>query len=111
MLFAVALSQGATTVAAVATRGEAVDGPVAMTAAEIRTYNADLDRAHPAYIRCVRTLETGSLVKKRSTCRTNAEWTRTDEVGNDDARDIVEDINRSGSTNRIEPSLTSLIGN
>lgn len=67
-----------------------------MTRAEIREYNAKLDRNHPAYIRCVRTLDTGSLVKKTTYCRTNAEWARTDRIGNDDARDTMDRM-ESGS--------------
>lgn len=67
-----------------------------MTRAEIREYNAKLGRNHPAYIRCVRTLDTGSLVKKTTYCRTNAEWVRTDRIGNDDARDAMDRM-ESGS--------------
>jgi|SRR5690348_3145831 hypothetical protein len=70
--------------------------PVAMTRAEIREYNAKLDRNHPAYIRCMRTLDTGSLVKKTTSCRTNAEWKRSEEVGNSDARDTMDRM-ESGS--------------
>ena len=62
----------------------------AMTRAEIRDYNAKLERTHPAYIRCIRTLDPGSLVKKTTQCRTNAEWRRTDGLANDDARQTME---------------------
>ena len=72
------------------------EGPVAMTRAEIRDYNAKLDRNHPAYIRCMRTLDTGSLVKRTTSCRTNAEWKRSEEVGNNDARDTMDRM-ESGS--------------
>lgn len=67
-----------------------VDGPMVMSRAEIRAYNAKLDRDHPAYIRCVRTLDPGTLVKKTTSCRTNAEWRRTDSVANDDARETMD---------------------
>ena len=65
-------------------------GAVAMTSQQIHTYNAALSRDHPAYIRCERQLETGSLVKKKRLCRTNAEWRRVGEIGNDTARDMQE---------------------
>jgi hypothetical protein len=65
-------------------------GPVAMTARQIRTYNAALSRDDPAYIRCERQLETGSLVKKTRLCRTNAEWRRVGDIANDTARDMQE---------------------
>lgn len=74
-------------------RGEAV-----MTRAEIRNYNAGLPREHPGYIRCKRAGETGSLVKKASSCRTNAEWRQTEDSANEDARDLIEAINTSTST-------------
>lgn len=89
---ALALSQGAAT-AVSATAESPTDGaPVTMTAAQIRAYNASLDRADPAYIRCVRLEETGSWVKKRLSCRTNAEWRRVQDVGNQDARDTLDTI-------------------
>lgn len=65
-------------------------GPVAMTASQIRNYNAPLARDHPAYIRCVRQLETGSPVRKTRFCRTNAEWLRVADIGNDTARQMQE---------------------
>jgi hypothetical protein len=105
-LFVIALSQATGPAAATAS----VDGPVVMTVSEIRTYNAKLSRDDPAYIRCERTLETGSLVKKRNSCRTNAEWRRVEEIGNQDARDLLDEIQTSGSTNRVEPSTVPAIG-
>lgn len=99
-LLVIALTQAAP-VTAVAAR-ETVDGPVVMTAAEIRAYNANLTRDDPAYIRCVRTKETGSLVKKRTSCRTNAEWTRVHDVGNQDARDTVGYIQTHQSTRDLD---------
>ena len=73
-----------------------VEGPVVMTRAEIRAYNAKLERDHPAYIRCVRTVDTGSWAKKTTSCRTNAEWRRAEDVGNDDARATMDRM-ESGS--------------
>ena len=73
-----------------ATTGIVTGDGRAMTRAEIREYNAKLERDHPAYIRCIRTLDPGSLVKKTTQCRTNAEWRRTDAIANDDARETGE---------------------
>ena len=107
-LFVIALTQ-ATPVTAVATR-ETVEGPVVMSASEIRAYNASLTRDDPAYIRCVRTLETGSLGKKVTSCRTNAEWSRVNEIGNQDARDTVDYVqahqsNRDINDTPIRPAV------
>lgn len=74
------------------------DGPHKMSAREIRAYNASLTRDDPAYIRCKVESETGSLVRAKSVCRTNAEWRRTEDIGNRDARDIVDTVNSSGSS-------------
>ena len=107
-LFVIALSQAA---AATPTTGrETVDGPVLMTAADIKAYNATLSRSDPAYIRCVRTLDTGSLVKKRTSCRTNAEWNRVYAIGNQDARDTVDYVqshqsNRDVNDTPIRPAV------
>lgn len=73
-------------------------GEAVMTRAEIRTYNASLPPEHPGYIRCKRSEETGSLVKKTASCRTNAEWRRVEDGANEDARDLIEAINTSTST-------------
>jgi len=70
-------------------------GEAVMTRAEIRTYNAGLPREHPGYIRCKSSEETGSLVKKAASCRTNAEWRRVEDSANEDARDLIEAINTS----------------
>src|SRR5687768_16493269 len=109
-LFVIALTQ-ATPVTAVAAR-ETVDGPVVMSASEIRAYNASLTREDPAYIRCVRTLETGSLVKKVTSCRTNAEWSRVNDIGNQDARETVEYVQSHQSNRDLNNGpLGPLIGN
>lgn len=109
-LYVIALSQAVSMTPAVAR--ETVEGPVVMTSAEIKAYNASLTRDDPAYIRCVRTLETGSLVKKVTSCRTNAEWSRVNEVGNQDARDTVEYV-QSHQSNRdvVQAPVGPLIGN
>ena len=73
-------------------------GPTAMTRSEIRAYNAQLPPGHPASIRCVNDEETGSLVRKKTKCRTLAEWRRVEDVANGDARDIIDNVNLHGST-------------
>ena len=64
--------------------------PKAMSRAEMNAFNARLTRTHPSYIRCERSLETGSLVKKTFSCRTNAQWKSAADTGNDNAREIGE---------------------
>lgn len=72
--------------------------PREMSRSEISKFNEKLDRTHPYYIRCVRTLETGSLVKKSYSCRTNEKWEISEKVGSQNARDTVEAMQKS-STN------------
>lgn len=72
--------------------------PREMSRAEITKFNAQLDRTHPYYIRCVRTLETGSLVKKSYSCRTNEKWEIAERTGSQNARETVEAMQKS-STN------------
>ena len=81
------------------------DGQVRMTPAQIRAYNAALPSDHPNYIRCERLGETGSLVKRRSVCRTNAEWKRVEEAGNRDARETDEAMHKGWSSS-FEPPGT-----
>lgn len=81
-LFLIALAE--------ATLPAANSGAIAMTGQQIKEYNATLKRDHPAYIRCERLLESGSLVKKTRLCRTNAEWRRLADIGNDTARTMQE---------------------
>ncbi|MFM5908017.1 MAG: hypothetical protein ACKOPO_10615 [Novosphingobium sp.] len=64
--------------------------PKAMTKKEIRAHNANLDRKHPFYIRCVSTVEIGTLAKRTYSCRTNRQWERSDRVGNDNARETYD---------------------
>ena len=61
-----------------------------MSQKEIRAYNANLDKHDPFYIRCVSTTEIGSLVKRTYSCRTNHQWTKSDDTGNQNARETYE---------------------
>lgn len=72
-------------------------GPIAMTSSEIRAYNANLSRSDPAYVRCERSSITGSLTRKITTCRTNAEWSKVDDKGNKFARDFVDNMSMGGT--------------
>jgi hypothetical protein len=64
--------------------------PKKMSGKEIREHNAKLARNHPFFIRCIKKEETGSLVKRKASCRTNDQWAAADEAGNREARDIAD---------------------
>lgn len=69
---------------------ETVQGPVKMRPSEIRAYNALLKPTDPAYIVCLKSAPTGSVIL-RTTCRTRSEWERLAQIGNDDAMAWVND--------------------
>lgn len=73
--------------------------PREMSRAEILKFNAQLPPSHPYFIRCVKTLEIGSLVKKTYSCRTNAKWEAADEAGNQNARELGEHFKPKFMTN------------
>lgn len=50
-------------------------------------------RSDPDAVRCLRIQETGSRVRAQRICRTNAEWKRIADAGNQKASDMV-DANR-----------------
>jgi hypothetical protein len=62
--------------------------PKAMTASQIREHNSKLERKHPHFIRCVRSANTGTLVARNVSCRTNQQWAIAERVGNDEVREI-----------------------
>lgn len=64
--------------------------PKAMSQAEIRAFNAKLDKAHKYFIRCKRSAPVGSLVQRDVSCRTNEKWASADVKGNQEARDVAE---------------------
>lgn len=75
--------------------------PKTMSQAEIRAFNASLESNHKYYIRCTRTVAIGSLVKKLFSCRTNEQWLAADARGNQEARDIMEEMqSKSWQTGR-----------
>lgn len=64
--------------------------PKTMNMREIKAFNAKLAKDDPNYIRCVSTLETGSLVRRTYSCRTNKQWAMADKTGNQNARETYE---------------------
>ena len=91
MLSALFLLLSAEAPAVTATASPLVEpDPKAMSQKEIKAYNATLPKEHPFHIRCVRTLDTGSLVKGSYSCRTNRQWNAADEAGNRNARETYE---------------------
>ncbi len=64
--------------------------PSAMTPTEIKAYNEGLAQTHPYYIKCRKTLEVGSLVKKNRTCYTNEKWKEVIANSSQNARDTTE---------------------
>jgi hypothetical protein len=73
--------------------------PSAMTAKEIRDFNAKLSRDHPYFIRCIRSADTGSLVARKATCRTNRDWASREKTDRDQIRGIGDDLTtRSASS-------------
>lgn len=77
--------------------------PSDMSGAEIDAHNQGRAAADADYIRCRRLDQSGSLVKKPRVCKTNAEWKRYADKGNQDARDSMETLAR-GWSNSQEPA-------
>jgi hypothetical protein len=57
-----------------------------MSPRDIKTFNMNLPKSHPYYIRCVASVDTGSLVRTTRACKTNQQWRQSDDRGNADAR-------------------------
>lgn len=72
--------------------------PQAMSATDIRAYNAGRASNEPAYIRCERGETTGSLVRKAATCHTNARWTELGRAGNQVAREMYGSVPSAATT-------------
>ena len=70
-----------------------------MSQSEIRAFNAGRTRTDPDFIRCIRTEETGSLVRKTFSCHTNAQWELDWRNGNQTARDAIEKMTQHGINN------------
>jgi hypothetical protein len=89
-LFAALLVAAPVAQAAEDDRAPPTKAPSAMTPTEIKAYNEGLAQTHPYYIKCRKTLEIGSLVKKNRVCYTNEKWKEVSSKGNQDARDTAE---------------------
>ena len=86
-----ALALAAAPATAEAENRRALDkAPSAMTNAEIKAFNEGLAMTHPDYIKCRKTLQIGSLVKKNRVCYTNEKWKEVTALGNQNARDTAE---------------------
>lgn len=76
------------------------DGPPSlMTPTEIRAYNDGLDPTHPYYIRCKKDPVVGSLVRKLRVCRTNEEWKRFLAQGENNGREILDEMSHAPVNN------------
>ena len=71
--------------------------PKKMSQSAIRAHNAELSRDHPYFIRCVKSEEIGSLIKRKLSCRTNQQWSAAENAANDEARDIADEMRSKGS--------------
>jgi hypothetical protein len=56
------------------------------------------DRRSPDFVRCVSAVETGSLVKRHKTCRTNAEWDRIETEERRNADGVIDGARRAITT-------------
>jgi hypothetical protein len=74
--------------------------PKKMTQSAIRAHNAELPRDHAYFIRCVKSEETGSLIKRKLSCRTNQQWAAAEKAANDEARAIADAMrSKAGTSN------------
>jgi len=76
--------------AAEADRAPPSKPPSAMTPTEIKAFNEGLAQTHPYYIKCRKTLEIGSLVKKNRVCYTNEKWKEVLAQSSQNGRDTAE---------------------
>lgn len=79
------------------------DGTVRMTPTQIADYNSALTPTDPGFIKCVRTENPGSMVKRRI-CRTNADWNDRAANASDEARAIVDSVQLHGASQSQEPA-------
>lgn len=78
---------------------EAVEpDPKTMSRAEIREHNAALAKNDPFYIRCERQEEIGSLVARKTVCRTNRQWAALDKATEGQIRGIADDVRSRSSS-------------
>ena len=85
--------------AAPAQAGDSTKSPMKMSPSEIAEFNEGLESSDPAYIKCQRVAETGSLIGKKRVCRSNAQWNALATSANRETREMIEGMARSGGTN------------
>jgi len=95
ILTALALAVSAAAPDPAADRAPPTRKPSEMTPTEIKAYNVGLAPAHPYFIKCRKTLEIGSLVKKNRVCHTNEQWKAVWAKENQDARQTAEAMTRA----------------
>ena len=78
---------------------DSAKSPSKMSSSEIAEYNKGLDPSDPAYIKCRRIAETGSLIGAKRVCRTNEQWQVAANSANRETRDMIEGMARSGGSN------------
>ena len=66
--------------------------PKSMSQSEIRAFNATLAKGHKYYIRCKKDAATGSMIQRQYSCRTNEQWAAADVRGNQEARDLGDEM-------------------
>ncbi|MBX9883699.1 MAG: hypothetical protein K2X68_01875 [Novosphingobium sp.] len=64
--------------------------PTAMSQSEIRAFNKGRTLSDPDFIRCRKSEDTGSLVRRTFTCHTMSQWAAMERQGNQNARDALE---------------------
>lgn len=91
--FLFALAAAAATPAAPAAELPALPkDPTAMSPSEIRAFNAGRSAKDPDFIRCRRSEETGSLVRKTFICHTISQWAELEQQGNQTGRDVYDEF-------------------
>ena len=81
--------------------------PAKMSSSEITENNKGLDPSDPAFIKCRRNPETGSLIGKKKTCRSNAQWDAMADFGQ--SRDAGHG-RRNGPLRRLQRQLMRQAG-
>lgn len=66
--------------------------PKTMSQSEIRAFNATVEKGHKYYIRCKKDAATGSMIQRQYSCRTNQQWAAADVRGNQEARDLGDEM-------------------
>jgi hypothetical protein len=96
LLTALAIAAPAVHAEAPTDRAPPPKAPSLMTPTEIKAYNEGLEQTHPFYIKCRKTLEIGSLVKKSRVCYTNEKWKEVTAKSSQNARDTAEEFVSKG---------------